>query len=119
MTIYHLLDKPVRRMPPPDTRIEWVCICGLRAALPPTQVPRGTAITVQDKNGDAIIECAACYQAVDVEGERPPPQGAAANEQELNPTFDSDLSDAVDTEAGADENIDEVLKEENEEYPEG
>ncbi len=116
MTTYHLLAKPVRRMP--DTRIEWECICGLRAALPPTKVPAGTAITVKDNQPDAIIECAACYNAVDEKGERPPPVGAGTNEQDLNPTFDSDLSDAVDTEQASDEAPDEVLKEEVDEYPE-
>lgn len=113
--IHHLLVKPVKVLSP--ERVEWECACGLRVALPPQKVPAGTAIKVSDKHDPEIIECAACYAGVDEKGPGPVPVGAAANEQQLNPTFDMDLGESTDDEAAPDEDTEEVLKEENEEFP--
>lgn len=114
--IYHLLDKPVRRMD--DSRVEWLCLCGLRAALPPQPVPRLTAIKVPDKHGDEIVECAACYAGQDEKGEAPLPAGTAPNERELVPDLDADLGAEENEEAAPNEDDGAILSEESEEFPE-
>lgn len=90
--IYHLLKKPVKLMD--GGRVQWECVCGLNVALPAKPVEPGTAVQTADpKNSADVIECAACYNASDERGETPVPMGAAANERELNPTFDTDLGE--------------------------
>lgn len=120
--IYHLIKRVVK--PLPNNRLQWECNCGLNIALPARPVEAGTQIQVADeKTGVEIVECAGCYAGVDEKGEAPVPVGAAANERDLNPTFDTDLGDAADdqTEGIANSGLEtgnEVLKEESEEYPE-
>lgn len=120
--IYHLIKKVVK--PLPNNRLQWECNCGLNIALPARPVAAGTQIQVADeKTGNEIVECAGCYAGVDEKGEAPLPVGAAANERDLNPTFDQDLGDAADdqTEGIANSGMEddgEVLEEEDEEYPE-
>jgi hypothetical protein len=114
---HHLLAKPVKVLS--ATKVEWECACGLRVALPPQQVPAGTAIKVSDKYDPEIVECAACYAGVDEKGELPPPVGAGANERQLEPTFDTDLGvpDVDGDVNGTDDDGGEVLAEEDEEFP--
>jgi len=115
--IHHLLDRPLRVMG--DKRVEWECLCGQRVALPPQKVPRLTPVrTPDEKTGDNVVECAACYAGQDAAGEAPPPVGGAANEQDPNATLDQELGDEDDDQTAIGEDDDgTVLGEEDEEYP--
>jgi len=116
--IYHLLDKPIRRMD--NGKVEWQCLCGMRVALQPREVPRLTVVQTPDPKGsNDAIECAGCYAGTDEKGEVPPPMGAGVNERDPNATLDDELGGEDDDQTPIGEDDDGiVLKEEKEEFPE-
>ncbi len=104
MTTYHLLAKPLQRLP--DGKVVWETNCGLKVSLAKVCHPGGTVQTA-DKRGNEIIECASCYAAEDQSGQ-PQSQRQAAPDP---------LSARTTSASNEERGDDAILGEESEEYP--
>jgi|HubBroStandDraft_2_1064218.scaffolds.fasta_scaffold140862_2 hypothetical protein len=113
MPLYHLLAQPLALPAQPGKRI-WACLCGQKVSLPDGQ-PKSQVIQTPN-NRVEIMECPACYNATEEEGEEAPPVTEAGD---IKPTFDQDLGDAADDQEVPEETTGdgEVLKEERVDFP--
>ncbi len=109
MTTYHTLAKPLERLP--DGKVKWETTCGLKVSLPAQKFPVGTIVKTPDKYGEEIIECTACYAAVDET--RTDEQIRAAQEREVARSQTGDLSGVQ-----LDDDNFTPINEEVDEYPE-
>ncbi len=103
MSTYHILRRPLSRLP--DGSVKWEALCGLQLALRPHPdvKPGGTAQTA-DKRGAEVIECAGCFAGTDDQ----PQQGRRQEQDPERPLAPgSELDDPNFT----------VLGEESDEFP--
>lgn len=118
MSIYHLLDKPVRRGEGP--KIIWACLCGKEVAMGPQGFPRLTQVRTPDPHGSSeVVECTACFAGQDAAGDEPPSL-LSEDDNPVDPTLDAELGTVKPTEedpnAGTFDTDGETLSEEREEY---
>ncbi len=103
MSTYHILRKPVSRLP--DGNVQWEAHCGLRLSLRPgPEVKPGGTVQTRDKQGNEVIECAGCYASVE--------------DQPKAPATDPDAERPLAPGAEVDDPNFGMLGEENEEFPE-
>lgn len=116
MSIIHLTHRPLTAG---DDHVVWEMICGVHLQLPKRKFPRGHEVEIENDD-QRKLGCPTCYEAVDAQATPEQIEAAQLQQQEnATSTFDETLGEIESNVEISDAEDDQLISEENEQYPAG
>ncbi len=114
MTVVHLTYRPLTAAP---DHVVWEMVCGMKLELPKQRFPRGHEVDVDD--GDQRrLGCPTCFEASEAKASPEQIEAEQRRQQDEGAvTFDETLGAVESTVEMSDPEDDQLISEENEEYP--